>query len=60
VARKDAKLTEQDVQQIVSGKLAAYKHLNRVQFVAQVPKSQPGKLLRNELRKLATEMRAKL
>lgn len=51
VVRTDDRLTEADVQAFVAENLAAYKRLRGgVVFVASVPKSASGKILRRELR----------
>ncbi len=43
-------LTEQDVKDFVSDKVATYKQLRIVEFIDEIPKSASGKILRRHLR----------
>jgi len=51
VVKGREELTEEDVKSHVAGALSAHKHLaGGVQFVAQIPKSAAGKILRKDLK----------
>lgn len=51
VKKKNADLSEKDVQAFVAGKTAAYKHLHGgVRFLDAIPKNPSGKILRRELK----------
>ena len=50
VAQPGASLTESDVMTFVTGQVAPYKRVRRVEFVQVIPKSSSGKILRRELR----------
>jgi 4-coumarate--CoA ligase len=44
-------ISEDDVKNFISGKLAAYKHLRGgVKFIDELPKNAIGKILRRKLR----------
>lgn len=45
-------LTEDQVKHFLDGRVATYKQLKEVEFIAQVPKSPAGKILRRVLRDL--------
>ena len=50
VARKDAKLTEDEVRQWCAKGLTNYKRPKHIEFRAELPKTNVGKILRRELR----------
>jgi long-chain acyl-CoA synthetase len=50
VVKKSPDLTEQDLRQYLTGKLAAYKMPKYIEFRKDLPKSPVGKILRRELR----------
>ena len=52
VVRKDPSLTEQELLQYARSELTGYKRPRKVEFVDELPKSNVGKILRKELRKL--------
>ena len=53
VADKD-KITEEDVKNLVAGRLAAYKQLRGgVRYIDEIPRNAVGKILRKDLRDLA-------
>lgn len=54
VVRKqgDSSPTEDEVKAFISSKVAEYKQLAQVQFIAAIPKSASGKILRKDLKKL--------
>jgi acyl-coenzyme A synthetase/AMP-(fatty) acid ligase len=43
-------LGEQDVKDFVTDKVASYKQIRQVEFIAEIPKSASGKILRRVLR----------
>jgi acyl-CoA synthetase (AMP-forming)/AMP-acid ligase II len=45
-----AELTAEEVKEFVNAQLATYKHIRIVEFVAEIPKSASGKILRRLLR----------
>lgn len=49
------KLSEQDVKDLVASKLISYKHLKRVSFVKNIPRSPTGKVLRWRLNEVELE-----
>lgn len=49
VVKADQTLTEEDVMLFVAGQVAPHKKIRRVAFVAQIPKSASGKILRRVL-----------
>ena len=49
--RKDgARVYADDIMQFVSGRVAAYKKVRAVEFIAEIPKSPSGKILRRILK----------
>lgn len=50
VVRSDPTLTESDVMSFIEKQVAPYKKLREVEFVAAIPKTPSGKILRRELR----------
>ena len=50
VAQPDAILSDDDITDFVAGKVAPYKRIRQVEFIAAIPKSPTGKILRNVLR----------
>lgn len=53
VPRSEAKLSESDVQPFIAKQVAKYKQLRGgVQFVESIPKTNTGKILRKEVKKL--------
>ena len=58
VVRQDASLTEADVLAYSKEKLTGYKRLRYVEFIDELPKSNVGKILHKDLRKLEEAKRA--
>lgn len=56
VLRNGAKVTEEEVKDFVKSRVAPYKYPRYVRFVAELPKSHTGKVLKRELRKMNKEM----
>lgn len=57
VKRAQSTLTEQQVADFVAGTVSAYKKLRGgVKFVQSLPKTSTGKLLRRQLRSLASKL----
>lgn len=52
VVRKDKSLTEKELLDYAKTVLTGYKRPRKVEFVDELPKSNVGKILRKELRKL--------
>lgn len=52
VVKKDASLTEKEVQAWAKENLTGYKRPKYIEFVEQLPKSNVGKILRKDLREL--------
>ena len=52
IVKKDANLTEQDVKEWTKENLTGYKRPKQIVFIDELPKSNVGKILRKELRKL--------
>ena len=52
VVRKDNSLTEQELLDYAKKELTGYKRPRKIEFVDELPKSNVGKILRKELRKL--------
>lgn len=53
IRKPDSNLTENDVQTFIAKQVAKYKHLKGgVQFVESIPKSNTGKTLRKDVKKL--------
>ncbi|MFD5398743.1 4-coumarate--CoA ligase family protein [Streptomyces sp. NPDC127097] len=50
VRQRGARLTEDEVIAYVAGRVAPYKKVRRVEFLAGVPRATTGKILRRELR----------
>ncbi|HNJ87057.1 MAG TPA: long-chain fatty acid--CoA ligase, partial [Agitococcus sp.] len=50
IVRKDAQLTENQLQDYLLGQLATYKIPQQIVFVESLPKSSIGKVLRKELK----------
>ena len=55
VCKEDAQLTAESVRAHVKGRLADHKVPKRVDFVAELPRNQSGKLLKRELRAERTD-----
>lgn len=52
VKKQGATVTEQELEQFVSGRVAQYKRLRGgIRFVASIPKTMAGKILRREMKK---------
>ena len=56
VTRPGRSLTSDTVIEYVAAKLASYKRVRRVEFVAEIPKSAAGKILRRELHVAAQQL----
>ena len=52
IVKKDKNLTEKDVQQWAKENLTGYKRPKQIVFIDELPKSNVGKILRKDLRKL--------
>jgi long-chain acyl-CoA synthetase len=50
VVKKDTNLTEQDLRRFLHGQLAGYKMPKQIEFRAELPKTNVGKILRRALR----------
>ena len=50
VLKPETQLSAVDVTNFVAGRVAAYKHIQNVTFVPEIPKSASGKILRRVLR----------
>jgi 4-coumarate--CoA ligase len=50
VLKPDADTTAADLQAFVAERVASYKQIREVAFVAEIPKSASGKILRRLLR----------
>lgn len=50
VRRTESTITEYDARVWMSGRLARYKQVDRIIFVAEIPRNPTGKILRNLLR----------
>lgn len=55
VVKKDGTLTERELLEYTKTVLTGYKRPKSVQFVSELPKSNVGKILRKEIRKLEDE-----
>lgn len=52
VARPGVSVSEEEIKDFVAERVVKYKQLGEVKFVAQIPKSAAGKILRRELAKM--------
>ena len=52
IVKKDASLTEQEVLDFCRQELTGYKQPKQIQFIDELPKSNVGKILRKDLRKM--------
>ena len=52
IVKKDASLTEQEVLDFCRQELTGYKQPKEIEFIDELPKSNVGKILRKDLRKL--------
>ncbi|OPH33129.1 AMP-binding protein [Moraxella atlantae] len=59
IVRKDPSLTEKEILDYARKELTGYKRPRAVQFVDELPKSNVGKILRKEIRKMEEAQRAK-
>jgi long-chain acyl-CoA synthetase len=55
VVKKDPNLTEQDIRKFVSEHLTNYKRPKQIEFRADLPKTNVGKILRRALRDAPAE-----
>lgn len=53
VVKKDPALTAEDLKAFCAISLTNYKRPKHIEFIAELPKTNVGKILRRELRKLA-------
>jgi acyl-CoA synthetase (AMP-forming)/AMP-acid ligase II len=53
VRKNGARVCAEDLMQFVSGRVAAYKKVRAVEFIAEIPKSPSGKILRRILKERA-------
>ena len=58
VARPGLTVGSQDLVDFVASRVATYKRIRRVEFVAEIPKSAAGKILRRELHATADALAA--
>ena len=56
VVKADQSLHEEDIKALCKENLAGYKCPRHIEFIAELPKSTVGKILRHELRKLASSI----
>ncbi|XP_007031778.2 PREDICTED: 4-coumarate--CoA ligase-like 9 [Theobroma cacao] len=54
VRQPQSSLSEAEIMDFVAKKVAPYKKIRRVAFINSIPKNPAGKILRKELRKIAT------
>ena len=54
VVKKDASLTEQELQAFLKEHLTGYKRPKYIEFRTELPKSNVGKILRKDLREKPT------
>ena len=59
IVRKDPSLTEKEILDYARKELTGYKRPRAVQFVDELPKSNVGKILRKEIRKMEEAQNAK-
>ena len=52
IVKKDPSLTESQVKEWITDKVAHFKRIQVVEFLAVIPKSPSGKILRKDLREL--------
>lgn len=52
IRKNGLKITEEEIQDYVSSKVAVYKRIEEVMFVDDIPKTASGKILRKELKKM--------
>lgn len=52
IVKKDSSLTEEEVKQWAKQHLTGYKRPKHIEFLSELPKSNVGKILRKDLRKL--------
>ncbi|SLJ84710.1 AMP-binding protein [Psychrobacter sp. DAB_AL43B] len=55
IVKSDKSLNESDIKAFCKESLAAYKCPRHIEFIAELPKSTVGKILRHELRKAANQ-----
>ncbi len=55
VVKSDPSVTEEDIKAFCKEGLAGYKCPRDIEFIAELPKSTVGKILRHELRKQANQ-----
>lgn len=53
VTRDDANMTAKDISNYLKGKIARYKHPRRVIFITALPRNAMGKVVKDDLRKMA-------
>ncbi len=58
VVKSDPSLTEAELMQFCKQDLTGYKRPRQVEFIAELPKSTVGKILRHELRKASNQEKA--
>lgn len=52
IRKNGLKITEEEIQDYVSSKVAVYKRIEEVMFVDDIPKTASGKILRKQLKKM--------
>lgn len=52
ITKPNAQVTEKEIQDFVASKVAAFKKIEEVQFVKEIPKTSSGKIMRRELKKM--------
>jgi 4-coumarate--CoA ligase len=55
VKKRQKTLSEEEIKEFLSKKVAEYKMVSRVIFVDTIPKSMTGKILRKDLRKMYSD-----
>jgi long-chain acyl-CoA synthetase len=58
VVRKDSTLSEKELLDYARKELTGYKRPRHIKFVEELPKSNVGKILRKEIRKLEEQEQA--